>query len=297
MANSATQEISVESNQPIELYEFTQSGSTTRYTSAEGNILFNGFTWLSRTLSRSGFGKMTEAEQTELKLKLPTTDAIASVFVGIQPASRLDLVVTRIHETASPVTAMLQFRGFATAAAFNDEECTLSFKPFNELFQREMPRQTYQGLCNHVHYDTRCKIVESASPNQFIGSVVSQTNNGEVINIAGVGAVADNKSPLQAFKGGFVRLQDFTDYRMILNQDGDNLTLLLPFRNSVLGTTVVVQRGCDRSLATCRDKYNNVVNYGGFPHVPGVNPFGQGTFLEPPSGENPPPPTPARFAR
>jgi uncharacterized phage protein (TIGR02218 family) len=295
MANSAAQEISVESNQPIELFTFTQSLTTTRYTSAEGNVTFDGFTYLARTIERSSFGKMTEAEQTELKLKLPTTDAIASVFVGIQPASRLDLVVTRIHETASPVTAILQFRGFATAVSFADEECTISFKPFNELFQREMPRQTYQGLCNHVHYDGRCKVLESASPNQFIGTVISQTNNGEVINIAGVGAVADNKSPLQAFKGGFVRLQDSTDFRMILDQNGDDLTLLLPFRNSVLSSTVVVQRGCDRSLATCRDKYDNVINYGGFPHVPGVNPFGQGTFLEPPSGEQPAAPPPSRF--
>jgi len=207
----------------------------------------------------------------------------------------MDLVVSRIHDMMSPASQILMFRGFVTAAAFDDEICTLSLKPFNELFQREMPRQTYQGLCNHVHYDGRCKIVESSAPNRFTGIVISQTNNGEVINIAGLGAVADNKSPGQAFKGGFVRLLDSSDFRMVLDQQGDDLTLLLPFRNSVLGTDVVVQRGCDRSLTTCREKFDNVINYGGFPHVPTVNPFGQGTFLEPPTGEQPAPPIPTRF--
>lgn len=295
MANAQGQEITVESNQPVELYEFTQSGTVTRYTSSEGIVQFGGFDWIPRTLNRSNFGKMTEAEQTELKVKLPTTDALASVFVGIQPASRMDLIVSRIHENMSPASQILMFRGFVTAASFDDEVCTLSLKPFNELFQREMPRQTYQGLCNHVHYDGRCKIIESAAPNRFTGTVITQTNSGEVIEISGLSAVADNKSPQQAFKGGFVRLLDSSDFRMVLNQQGDFLTLLLPFRNSVLGTDVVVQRGCDRSLTTCREKFDNVINYGGFPHVPIVNPFGQGTFLEPPSGEDPAPPAPVSF--
>jgi len=27
--------------------------------------------------------------------------------------------------------------------------------------------------------------------------------------------------------------------------------------------------GCDRALATCRDRFANVVNFRGFPHIPG----------------------------
>jgi uncharacterized phage protein (TIGR02218 family) len=33
------------------------------------------------------------------------------------------------------------------------------------------------------------------------------------------------------------------------------------------GDTFSVQAGCDKTLATCRDKFNNVVNFGGFPHI------------------------------
>jgi uncharacterized phage protein (TIGR02218 family) len=283
MGNAGFHEIAIETNRPIELFEFTAGTTTTRYTSSEGEVPFNGFTWLPRTIERSSYGKHVESEATTLDIKLPSTDVIASRYIGIQPADRLDVVVSRIHETMSPETAILLFRGYVTSAAFKDEVCKLILKPFNEIFQRQMPRQTYQGLCNHVHYDGRCGILETASPNQLTGTVISQTNNGEVINVAGAGAVADNKSPLQAFKGGFVRTQDSSDFRMILDQNGDDLTLLLPFSTSVLGATVVLQRGCDRSIATCAAKYSNVINYGGFPHVPGINPFRQGTFVAPAS--------------
>jgi uncharacterized phage protein (TIGR02218 family) len=36
-----------------------------------------------------------------------------------------------------------------------------------------------------------------------------------------------------------------------------------------VGDTYSVYAGCDKRLATCRDTYSNVVNFRGFPHVPG----------------------------
>ncbi|HEY0301546.1 MAG TPA: DUF2163 domain-containing protein [Rhizomicrobium sp.] len=35
------------------------------------------------------------------------------------------------------------------------------------------------------------------------------------------------------------------------------------------GDTFTVTAGCDKRLATCHDRFNNVVNFRGFPHIPG----------------------------
>lgn len=35
------------------------------------------------------------------------------------------------------------------------------------------------------------------------------------------------------------------------------------------GDTFAVTAGCDKRLPTCRDRFNNVVNFRGFPHIPG----------------------------
>ncbi len=37
----------------------------------------------------------------------------------------------------------------------------------------------------------------------------------------------------------------------------------------VAGDAVRVEAGCDKSLATCRDKFDNVLNFRGFPYIPG----------------------------
>lgn len=35
------------------------------------------------------------------------------------------------------------------------------------------------------------------------------------------------------------------------------------------GDTFIVTAGCDKRFATCHDRFNNVVNFRGFPHIPG----------------------------
>ena len=39
--------------------------------------------------------------------------------------------------------------------------------------------------------------------------------------------------------------------------------------DTTIGDTYSLSAGCDKLLATCRDKFSNVVNFRGFPHVPG----------------------------
>jgi uncharacterized phage protein (TIGR02218 family) len=35
------------------------------------------------------------------------------------------------------------------------------------------------------------------------------------------------------------------------------------------GDSFVVTAGCDKRFATCHDRFNNIVNFRGFPHIPG----------------------------
>jgi hypothetical protein len=99
-------------------------------------------------------------------------------------------------------------------------------------------------------------------------NVVSVSGND--IGVSGVGAAGAG-----FFDGGFVKTPagGNDDARLILASSGDTLTLLLPFSVDVLGTDVDVFAGCTHDLAICSSKFDNVVNYGGFPFIPRKNPF------------------------
>lgn len=51
---------------------------------------------------------------------------------------------------------------------------------------------------------------------------------------------------------------------------GGVITLWTPAAAGIaVGDTYTITPGCDKTLATCKAKYNNVTRFGGFPHVPG----------------------------
>lgn len=49
-------------------------------------------------------------------------------------------------------------------------------------------------------------------------------------------------------------------------------TLFLPFEYDLApGDEYILTAGCNKQLSTCRDKFDNVINFGGYPHVPGID--------------------------
>jgi len=53
---------------------------------------------------------------------------------------------------------------------------------------------------------------------------------------------------------------------------GGKITLVLPMPYSITaGSAYSLTRGCDKTLASCANLYNNVINFRGEPHVPGID--------------------------
>lgn len=62
--------------------------------------------------------------------------------------------------------------------------------------------------------------------------------------------------------------------RMIMSQSGLNFVISSEFTTNVaVSDPVTIRQGCDHSFTTCKAKFNNGINFSGFPHVPSTNPF------------------------
>jgi hypothetical protein len=75
-------------------------------------------------------------------------------------------------------------------------------------------------------------------------------------------------------------------YGLITMTSGDSSGYSMEVKSSTVGTATLQQRmpfgvaagdtysmvkGCNKALATCRDTFNNVINFRGFPHLPGMD--------------------------
>lgn len=96
------------------------------------------------------------------------------------------------------------------------------------------------------------------------GSVSSVQTNKWVFTIS-------NSQPDGYYSNGLIKFTSGYNNGLsavIKSHASGQVTLMLPTAFSIqAGDTYEIQAGCDKTLETCKTKFNNVLNYGGFPHI------------------------------
>ena len=129
----------------------------------------------------------------------------------------------------------------------------------------------FQRLCSADLGDARCKVALSAPEFACEGSVIAAAT------LIGFSASLERTYPPGFFTGGKLTFTSGGNAGVICQVKdhaaaGANVSLLLwtPLaRPLVAGDHFTVTAGCDKTLATCRNKFDNVANHRGFPHMPG----------------------------
>lgn len=261
-------ETSLEGGEPVELYEIRVGLTTYRYCSSEDDYVFAGDTYSPAALQRSSVKLTAELRSELFVLELPGSDPFPQLYVNILPGQRASFTVRRLHRQDPDQQAIVLFKGFVASVAYSNDgtQAKLAVAPITAALSRLIPRVGYQGLCNNFLYDAQCKVVQ----NDFKFTAAVSAITGSVYTIPGLSANGADWAV-----AGFVQLGT-TDFRLILSQSGDDITLIFPFASNITGENVDVFAGCDHSLAVCKVKFNNVINYNGFAFVPQKDIFAKG---------------------
>lgn len=125
----------------------------------------------------------------------------------------------------------------------------------------------FQSTCDTELGSSRCKIDTTLSTYSTNATVTSATSNFE-FNLDTIQSYADGW-----FSRGLIRFtsgQNVNSHGNIKIHSGSSITLWAPMSRVVaVGDTVTITSGCDKSFATCISKFNNSINFQGFPHIPG----------------------------
>lgn len=120
-------------------------------------------------------------------------------------------------------------------------------------------------LCRAQLGDRRCRI--DMAGRRVVARVLDADNDTLTLDIA---------EPLSnGWGGGAVRWLDGANggtNAMVLASDGATITLAEPPVFVVAsGTRIEISEGCDKRFATCRDRFGNISNFRGEPHLPGID--------------------------
>ena len=131
--------------------------------------------------------------------------------------------------------------------------------------------RVFQRTCAWELGDSRCTVNLGAGGNNSSGAVVSVVSTFE-LTASGLSAFSSG-----IFSRGKIVWTSGANAGLAIEvkahtQETSNarLTLFLPMPRPIsAGDAFIITAGCDKQLATCRDRFSNAVNFGGFPQMPG----------------------------
>lgn len=258
-----TDEIGLDTRNPIELYRFVGSLGVYTYSSSNREITFNTEVYQKATVSRSEIVLGDVTEKNEVKVVIPITAEVVKVYGFDIPPPELTLEIYRMH--GADGVPQLWFVGTVNAITMENGKANFVIPSvFSAYMQQEFPNVYYQAPCNHVLFSERCGVSRTAFT--LLGTVTSLPSRVNlVIPIAAT-------RPDQWLRAGEL-VSAGSERRLIIDHVGSAVVLNYPFRRLTAGSAVTLFAGCDHKSKTCNDKFNNVVNNLGFELTPGLNPF------------------------
>lgn len=248
-------ELSMQSGEPIEMYHFTIGSTEHRFTSAKSTITYDGNTYQPALIKRGSIDFTTEKGRNNLKLQTARDFAIADLFRVSPPSDVILLVVHRVHY--GDTNGAVVWSGRVLNCEWSGSTASLNCEPVSSSLQRVGLRRLYQRQCPHVLYDSHtCKATKTP-----ISATLSAVN----------GVLLTSSSFVSGLAGGY--LEFGSEKRFISQQNGNEITITNLLTSLVVGSVVTVYLGCDHTISTCLNKFNNADNYGGMPHIPTKNPF------------------------
>lgn len=259
-----TQEKSIQSGAPIEVFRFTGTYNSYYLTSYYEAVTVNGQIYSPLTIERNALKVGTQEEdQLALEVTIPFNHEMVREYAYDQAPPTLLCEIFRVHDTDHNDSVLL-WKGRVTSFTVEGKLAKLRVPAiFGYIMSGSAPTPRYQAPCNHVLYDSRCGVSEI--PNRHGTTITGVINN--------IITVASNPFVGTDLIAGMLRLTSSGEARMIVGVTGLDITVTYPFSNIGATDGIELLRGCDHSFETCKTKFSNGARYGGTPLVPERNPF------------------------
>ena len=258
-------EVSQESSAPVELYAVTSGVTVHYFTSASFKVTTGGQDYLPVAVKRTSLKTADRATSNNMKIEMPIDHAVAALYKGSNPLISTTFLITRYQFNEGTTDSIVFFEGGVKDVVFKGKIIEFIIVPLESSTAKQIPKITFQSMCNVALYGPECKAVESNF--QLTDTVINATGNE--VTVTNADSETDGH-----WTGG--RIVVNAESFWIVGHAGEVLTILGAFVEDIAGQTAVVSAGCAHDTETCSNKFTNLENYIGFPYVPLKNLYAQG---------------------
>jgi len=252
---------------PIECYKIFSLFGEFFYTNNNEEIMFNGDVYEPLNISHSKIITSSALDDINtVDINIPAQSPLAILYCFLKSPDDVTVQIFRIHRSDDlSVSFKSEWIGIAIGSGVGDDIATIKT---GSILQAKLNGSSgnilYQRVCNHDLYDARCKVDKNAF--KILATVTKVQGTRITLNSDGT---SDN-----TLQDGTITNDRTGEVRSITTNVNNVITVTLGFIDIEKDDTVTIYHGCNHvRLGDCKQKFNNVVNYGGMDFIPTVNPF------------------------
>lgn len=279
-----SKEISVADSKPVFLYKFSTPNGSYCINNSGKTMHHDGKDYVPAVVKHSVIIASDGADsKTQLNIDLSANNPFALAFLNAdqQEITTID-VFGKQHNDETEETE-LAWKGEVVGVKPSDKKVVLSCDSIISRFKQNIVFDRFQVSCRYAVYQTGCNLNRDNFANQVtllsvsgVQLTVQYPLDGEgepIVPADGYFGSGLIKSPA----GNLYHIAQHTGGTLILLDSAENLADELQAAVELEETLIVtLYPGCTKSMKVCKERFNNLNNYGGFPWTPGQNnnPFG-----------------------
>jgi uncharacterized phage protein (TIGR02218 family) len=246
-------------------------GRTLGFTNHDADISYNG------VMCQAASGLTGAALQTSTGLSVDNTEALGAlqstvicpedIIHGRYDGAEVDVI---LYDWSADRVVSEQFRATIGEVQVNDGTFVAELRGKSDLLNQPLGR-VYQPACDAVLGDARCG-VDLSQPEYRTLATAENITDQRFMRVSGL----DDYPPYWFERGTVEVMQDGVPTAAIviksdkISAAGRTLELwFTPNVSLTSGTVLRVTTGCNRRADSCAAKFGNILNFRGFPTIPG----------------------------
>ena len=258
---------------PVELFKIWFGDTTLYYTNGDVAVTFDDgdgsgpHVYTPATISRGAMEYDSTLDVNTMKVQFGSVTEPTVQYIAQNPVAIVWVEISRLFRDQDPLEKSIIFIGQIKTTGFKGVSAEVELVGFEHFLSMPIPVLRYQIACNHQLFDTNgngtgCELNKE---DYDVSAVVTIDATGTILTSATFATYDDGY-----FVGGLIEFGE--EKRTIVGHVGSVITLQYRMQELESGDTVTVYPGCDGDIETCRDKFNNIVHFLGFPWIPQENP-------------------------
>ncbi|MFW0776986.1 MAG: DUF2163 domain-containing protein [Rickettsiales bacterium] len=192
----------------------------------------------------------------------------ADILAGLYDFAEIEIFLLNYNDTSQG--ALKLRRGWLGEVSLHKQQFVAEVRGLTQRLSQTIG-ELYSPSCRATLGDHRCKVVLSG--HTVTGSVTSVGSTQEFFDTARTEESGLFTFGLITFTSGANNglSMEIKEYYYNVSSGG-RIILALPVPYSIdSGDTYSLSKGCDKTITTCFERFDNVVNFRGEPNVPGID--------------------------